>query len=113
MSEELKSLPGDHWPRCKGMGCENHEGCDLVEACPNQAYLAGIAEERARWYAVFRRQLEELPPETSAWRLATGRKVTAKELLEMIDRDDPAVRMFVEDIYGAAARAVRVRADKE
>lgn len=50
-----------------------------------------------------------LDADTVVFRRPDGAPVTAEEMLDMLQRDDPVARAFTDDIHGAALRSVRVK----
>ena len=56
------------------------------------------------------RSMSYLDPDEVVFRRPGGAPVSCQEMIEMLERDDPAAMGFLEDVHGAAIRVVRVRA---
>lgn len=64
--------------------------------------------------AALRSHLEYGDPDEIIFREGfTGRPITAAEALELLEKGDPLMREFIQDIHGVALRTVRVRQKKE
>jgi hypothetical protein len=56
--------------------------------------------------------LSYMDAEAVVFRRPDGSPVSAKEMLDMLQRDDPVAVEFLRDVHGAAVRAVRVKSKK-
>lgn len=58
--------------------------------------------------------LRYLEPDEVAYRRAdSGETVTVKQMIEFLQADDPLAKQFLDDIHGAAVRAVRVHSKRK
>lgn len=57
--------------------------------------------------------LTVLEPDAVVFRRDDGTPVSASEMLDMLQRDDPVAVAFLQDVHGAAVRAVRVASKRE
>jgi hypothetical protein len=56
--------------------------------------------------------LSYMDADTVVFRRSDGSPVSAREMLDMLQRDDPVALEFLRDVHGAAVRAVRVKSKK-
>lgn len=60
----------------------------------------------------FAEHLKVLPQSTSWWHTSDGRRITAPEMLAMLERGDPDAEAFLDDVVSTALTLLRVRAKR-
>lgn len=79
---------------------------DLIEIDQRHLYEPGPAKHALLGF------LQYMEPDAVVFRTDDGAPVNVKEMLDMLQRDDPLALAFLRDVTGAAVRAVRVKSKK-
>jgi hypothetical protein len=87
-------------------GCTVVKRAELTRIDREHLYEPGPAKH------ALQRMLEYTPADEVVFRRSDGSPVTAKEMLRLLQEDDAVAVSFLQDIHGAAVRAVKVKAKR-